>query len=826
MSRATATVLGFALFVVAGAAAQTQPEFRAAWGSRFEWPDLTPSVSQGKIITGLTNLATGHFNAVLLQVRGQADVFYPSPYEPWSPLIGGADPGWDPLAFALDQAHSRGIQLHAYINTQPCWQSTVHAEPNNPNHLFYSHCDASNAGARDWLIHNASGAPVQWAEDNYVWMAPGVPACQAYIRKQVLYVVRNYDVDGVHFDRIRTPNSTYSYDPISMARFTSAGTNPDNLSFHAWTADQLTRMVRDIYAEIALHKPLTVAVSAAVFPDSSTAPVSQHQDGLAWARAGALDWIIPMMYSAGGAGTTWDTRLQAWVAGAAGRHVVAGHSAGEGYAALVEQVELTRLRGAQGNSAWNWTGFTWWEDYASGVYATPVSVPAMPWKAQTAIVCGWVTDATGAPVVDAQVQLSGQTYTALTSGDGFYSFLLVPAGTYMITLTHPDYMMHVVPNQVVTASSVLRVDVPFGAPQAPVIAAVTPNPDTATVGQEYRRQLTLTRGPANAWTLVAGPAGAGLGGGGYLSGWTPTAEQVGQTVTFTVRATNGAGFDEETWSVQVPVPPACTRVKLTDFDNYTVGNAALFQLPRYSGSTVNHLAATPNVAQVTDTVTAFSGAKCEMVQWAFVDASTQHWLRLTTHNGAQLPNPTVALDRPLRVRLRLDSGQVRVCVGIRETGTTADIGADGGTSGTIEWVGATGVVGTAPQGRLITAQPGVWQTLLFDPRQDPITPQTGDGVLASSTGKGVFEQLAFSAVDSAGPFTAYIDDIELLCAVPAYGDLNHDGDVDAQDLTLFAGCFAGPQVTVSGTCTAADGDSDVDVDLADFARLQRMVGVQ
>jgi hypothetical protein len=301
---------------------------------------------------------------------------------------------------------------------------------------------------------------------------------------------------------------------------------------------------------------------------------------------------------------------------------------------------------------------------------------------------------------------------------------------------------------------------------------------------------------------------------------------VGQTVTFTVRATNGAGSDEETWSVQVPVPPPCTRVKLTDFDNYTVGNAALFQLPRYSGSTVNHLAATPNVAQVTDTVTAFSGAKCEMVQWAFVDASTQRWLRLTTNNGAQLPNPTVALDRPLRVRLRLDSGQVRVCVGIRETGTTADIGADGGTSGTIEWVGATGVVGTAPQGRLITAQPGVWQTLLFDPRQDPITPQTGDGVLASSTGKGVFEQLAFSAVDSAGPFTAYIDDIELLCAVPAYGDLNHDGDVDAQDLTLFAGCFAGPQVTVSGTCTAADGDTDNDVDTADYARLQRMVGVQ
>jgi hypothetical protein len=139
---------------------------------------------------------------------------------------------------------------------------------------------------------------------------------------------------------------------------------------------------------------------------------------------------------------------------------------------------------------------------------------------------------------------------------------------------------------------------------------------------------------------------------------------------------------------------------------------------------------------------------------------------------------------PVRVRLRLDSGSLRVCLGIRETGADAPLGEDGGTKGAIEWVGAESVIDEAPQGALVTAQPGVWQTLTFVPRPENVRPMlaVGDGVLHAANNKGVLEHLAFTAVDHAGPFTLYIDAIEQACPTPdAAGDPDRDGSDDAHD---------------------------------------------
>jgi hypothetical protein len=199
-------------------------------------------------------------------------------------------------------------------------------------------------------------------------------------------------------------------------------------------------------------------------------------------------------------------------------------------------------------------------------------------------------------------------------------------------------------------------------------------------------------------------------------------------------------------------------------------------------------------------------------------------MRLTTHNASAIPNPTVTLDRPIRVRLRVDEGRFRLALGIRETGTTVDIGQDGGTAGTIEWVGVADDVDGAPQGVLVEPNPGVWQTFIFDPLTDPIHGMTGDGVLWTETNKGVFEHLAFAIVDTVGPFTVYIDDIDLLCGMPSFGDLNHDGEVDIADFILFELCLLGPGVTVGGDCPEADAEGDDDVDLADFATFQRAFG--
>jgi spore germination protein YaaH len=216
--------------------------------------------------------------------------------------------------------------------------------------------------------------------------------------------------------------------------------------------------------------------------------------------------------------------------------------------------------------------------------------------------------------------------------------------------------------------------------------------------------------------------------------------------------------------LMAPSPPPCTPLLLTGFEGYANGTEVLFRNPRYSGSTSANLTTTPDVNDVTDEVAAFSGATCFKLQWQFVDTATTRWMRATSHIAANVPNPTILLDKPIRVRLRLDSGSLLVSLGIRETGTSAAPGQDGGTTGTIEWVGATGVVGTnTPQGKPLNASPGVWQTLVFDPLTDPITPFTGDGVLSTPTNKGTLEELAFSSTGGAGPFTVYIDDVEQLC---------------------------------------------------------------
>ncbi|HON68975.1 MAG TPA: dockerin type I repeat-containing protein, partial [Phycisphaerae bacterium] len=138
----------------------------------------------------------------------------------------------------------------------------------------------------------------------------------------------------------------------------------------------------------------------------------------------------------------------------------------------------------------------------------------------------------------------------------------------------------------------------------------------------------------------------------------------------------------------------------------------------------------------------------------------------------------------------------------------------------IEWVGAAASNGGAPQGRLVQAQPGVWQTFEFNPLTDPVVSFTGDGHLPVD-GKGVFEHIAFASVGDPGPFTVYIDDIDLGCYSEPFGDFNRDGHVDALDLSLFAECASGPSVPLQAGCEFADANGDGFVDVNDFAAWQR-----
>lgn len=197
---------------------------------------------------------------------------------------------------------------------------------------------------------------------------------------------------------------------------------------------------------------------------------------------------------------------------------------------------------------------------------------------------------------------------------------------------------------------------------------------------------------------------------------------------------------------------------LEDFENSNLDAATLFRTPRFSGSTSNLLEDTPDAARVIQRPRPESnlpgaGLRLFEVHWQYRFDRPDRWLRLTTFNTTNRPNPRVDINQKLRLDLFATS-PVRIALGLREVTGTGPIGSNGGTSGQIEWVANSGVrtdnVVARPGGLLVPA--GQWLTIEFDlpniPRNTPAPGQiaafTGNGRLDSPAAY-VLEHLALSA---------------------------------------------------------------------------------
>jgi hypothetical protein len=203
------------------------------------------------------------------------------------------------------------------------------------------------------------------------------------------------------------------------------------------------------------------------------------------------------------------------------------------------------------------------------------------------------------------------------------------------------------------------------------------------------------------------------------------------------------------------------EVLLADFETYANGTATgtvLFRAPNFSGSTLPLLETTPNISSVTSGFPpGVAGARALHVSWAWTSAANA-WLRLTTFGSANLPNPVISLTRKLKFDVHTDRN-LGVALGIRETTTPEGtaIGANGGSTGSIEFVGVTNVVNSQPQvTRVVPANQ--WQTLTFDLPNEPVRSfSSGNGVLSTASGLGVLEQLALVPAAGAGTYNIYLD---------------------------------------------------------------------
>ncbi|MCD6385472.1 family 10 glycosylhydrolase [Candidatus Sumerlaeota bacterium] len=258
-------------------------ELRAVWASRFNYK--TPEDVRAIV----KNLKEYNFNVLVFQVRGNGTVFYRSELEPWSEMLGGKDPGWDPLQLAIDECHRAGIELHAWINVFPAWRGTT--PPPWKNQLWNAH--------RDWFMipKERRGKPPQ-LQSGYSFISPGNPEVKHYLEELVAELVSHYEIDGLHFDYIRYPGPEYSYDDASIREFKHRfGKDPEELpaEWREWRREQVTEVVARCYRRAKSLRP-RIKVSAAVFGNYKRSSYDYFQDSHSWLQYGILDFTFPMIY--------------------------------------------------------------------------------------------------------------------------------------------------------------------------------------------------------------------------------------------------------------------------------------------------------------------------------------------------------------------------------------------------------------------------------------------------------------------------------------------------------------------------------------------------
>jgi hypothetical protein len=349
--------------------------------------------------------------------------------------------------------------------------------------------------------------------------------------------------------------------------------------------------------------------------------------------------------------------------------------------------------------------------------------------------------------------------------------------------------------------------------------------------------------PANTLTfaLVSPPSGMSINGSSGVITWTPSEAQGPSTNTISVRVTdNGSPNLSVTNSFTVTVNEvnsapvltlgtSLTMERFANFESYSSGTAngvVMFRQPSYSGSTSSFMDNTTNITSVSSGFPAGGsglGSRAVKAAWGFKTGTTNPWLRLISYNNAELPNPTIYMNQNVRFTMHT-SKALKVGVTLRESATTAAIGGDGGINGTMEFVGVTNTIGSAPfPNRLVPSN--AWTTLEFALPTEPVRAFTGDGVLTNA-GKGAIDSLALVPAGGTGQYTIWVDNFEVISsaslasAITIYTSntltftaTSTDSDVPAQTRTysLDAGAPAGASINSSSgafTWTPTSGQAN------------------
>lgn len=378
-------------FLSAASSAQDLPkrEFRGLWIAtvlNIDWPPppgSSPQAQRDLLISILDKAAAAGINAVVFQVRPECDAMYNSPYEPWSRWLTGAQglapsPLYDPLTFAVAEAHKRGMELHAWFNPYRAVRA-VGLYGVSATHISVTH--------PEWILTIGT----------LKMLDPGLTAVRDYVAKIVADVTRRYDVDGVHMDDYFYGSGISTQDAATYAA------DPRGLNLGDWRRDNVNRLVKQIYDSVRVIKPwVKFGMSPAGIWKNGVPPgiIGQDNysviycDAVAWLQAKSIDYIAPQLYWRFGGNQDYALLQPWWASVSNGRHFYPGlatYRIGEaaygGATMVASQIRFNRTTGnAQGNIQYtanyitssNAGGIT--DTLKNDVYRYPALLPVMSWK--------------------------------------------------------------------------------------------------------------------------------------------------------------------------------------------------------------------------------------------------------------------------------------------------------------------------------------------------------------------------------------------------------------------------------------------------------------
>ena len=398
-------------------------EYRAVWLTTIkglDWPreaDMGNSAAQqAHLCTILDSLQAIHINTILLQTRIRGDVIYPSAIEPFAPVFTGRHgvaPDYDPLAFAIEECHKRGMQLHAWLVTIPLGDAAY----------VKGHGRQSLPSKHPKQCTKAKGA---W------YMEPSHPATAEHLSALVEEIVTHYDVDGIHFDYIRYPEG------LPLAPSQRGGTA-------AWRRANITHLMRTLYAKIKSIEPWVCVSAATLGKHADVARYSSygwnayhtvHQEAQEWLREGIADALFPMLYYDG---RHFYPFVTDWYEHSYGRHIVAGmgtyqlHPREKNWdlETFKRQFHVVRAHPIAGAAQFRSLFVT---DNTKGVYDLlgtlypyPALVPAMP----------WLNDTPPSPPTGLTVSIDKEETTLTWNREEGVSYNIYSSNTYPVDIAQP-----------------------------------------------------------------------------------------------------------------------------------------------------------------------------------------------------------------------------------------------------------------------------------------------------------------------------------------------------------------------------------------------------